>query len=282
MEEVSSEAFMKGLEISKVTRFYDFSMITKHFHDSYEIYFLLEGERYYFIDKEIYHVPPGSLVLVNREQIHKTSMAENAYHSRILLQLDPKIFNPYLVNLGLPDPDELFSSRYGVIRLEDKDKIRVEALYQEVLKELQNKKDRYDIQVKLIVAELIVLICRYSRGDNILKDLEEKQTGKHNKVREVAEYLWDCCETDESLVQIASRFYISKSYLSRIFKEITGFTINEYINIARIKKAKHLLHHSEYTITEISFKIGYESITYFERVFKKFVGISPNQYRKSK
>ena len=106
------------------------------------------------------------------------------------------------------------------------------------------------------------------------------QTSKHGKVHEVAEYLTLHCETDESLEELAGRFFISKSYLSRIFREVTGFSVNEYRNLARVRKARELLSASEYSVTEISELLGFESVTYFERVFKKHTDATPLKYRK--
>lgn len=56
MEQTVFSEKMAGLTIDEVIRDYEFTMQTKHFHDSFELYFLLEGERYYFIDRETYHV----------------------------------------------------------------------------------------------------------------------------------------------------------------------------------------------------------------------------------
>lgn len=280
MKEILTEASTKGLEISKATRNYKFNMINKHFHDSYEIYYLLEGERFYFIDKEIYHVRAGSLVLINREQIHKTSAVEEGWHERILLQINRDIFAPFLIGLGLPNPEDLFANYYGVIELDHGDRKVVAGIFEQLLTEMQLKQEHYELQVKLKLAELMIIINRYCKNQLTTVDTFKPHLGKHVKVNQVATYIWEHSDTNESLEVIADKFYISKSYLSRIFKEVTGFTINEYMNLARIKKAKNLLAHSEYTVTEISERMGYDSITYFERVFKKFTGLSPKQYRK--
>ena len=59
MEQTVFSEKMAGLTIDEVIRDYEFTMQTKHFHDSFELYFLLEGERYYFIDRETYHGGSG-------------------------------------------------------------------------------------------------------------------------------------------------------------------------------------------------------------------------------
>jgi YesN/AraC family two-component response regulator len=103
---------------------------------------------------------------------------------------------------------------------------------------------------------------------------------KYRKINEIAEYITHNYQHNISLADIAQKFYISKSYLSRIYKEVTGFTVNEYINVIRTKKAQQMLESTEYSITQIAELIGYDSITYFEKVFKKYIELSPLKYRK--
>ena len=73
---------------------------------------------------------------------------------------------------------------------------------------------------------------------------------------------------------LADQFYISKYYLSRTFKEITGYGISEYLNIHRIREAKRLLEETDLSVQQIARKLGYESITYFEKVFKTYMTLS--------
>ena len=84
-----------------------------------------------------------------------------------------------------------------------------------------------------------------------------------------------------SLDEISEELYLSKYYLCRIFKEYTGFTITEYINTYRIKKATQLLENSNESISSISVILGFESVSYFERVFKKIMNVTPLKYKKT-
>ena len=75
-----------GFHIDRVVRDYNYSMDIRHIHEEYEIYYLLEGERYYFINQQTYLVTPGTLVFIDKEQIHRTGMASaGPHHDRIVL-----------------------------------------------------------------------------------------------------------------------------------------------------------------------------------------------------
>lgn len=281
MDKTIFSGSMEGISIDQVIRDQEYSMTMKHFHDTYELYFLLEGERYYFIEKETYHVKTGDVVLINRQQVHKTSQAESQRHDRILLQLKGKVLEPWFKNAGLHSLEKIFGDYYGVTRLTETEWEEMKGLLLGIGEELNHKKEKYESMVRLQLSQILLLIHR-SRKKSVLKEMPPMvQTAKHVKVHEVAEYLTFHCETGESLEALAERFFISKSYLSRIFREVTGFSVNEYRNLARIRKAQELLTNSEYSITEISEILGFESITYFERIFKKHGGMAPMKYRKN-
>ena len=80
--------------------------------------------------------------------------------------------------------------------------------------------------------------------------------------------------------ELAGRFYMSRSYLCRIFKEVTNFTVSEYVNLFRIAASREYLLNREMTMTEIANRLGFNSLTYFERVFKQLMSVTPGEYRK--
>lgn len=280
MENILFRDTIGQILVERIERDYDFNMIQKHFHNEYEIYYLLSGERYYFIEQQIYHVKKGSLVFIDRNQIHKTVGANSNYHDRILILIPVDEIAPFL---NLADNIELasfFSKNFGTIDLNEAGQKYVEGLLFFIIREMKMKHSNYDFMVKMKLAELLVYGIRCNSGENSTLQSVPVKTEKYKKISEIAKYINENYKESISLADIADDFYISKCYLSRIFKEITGFTVNEYINITRIKRAQQLLEQSEYNITEIADIVGYESITYFEKVFRKYLEISPLKYRK--
>ncbi len=82
-----------------------------------------------------------------------------------------------------------------------------------------------------------------------------------------------------SLDQAAAQVYLSKSYFCRILKSELGCTFTEYVNRLRIERSKQLLKRSAMSVAEIAFAVGFEDQSYFTRIFKKQVGISPGKFR---
>lgn len=109
----------------------------------------------------------------------------------------------------------------------------------------------YDAMTKL--ARLLFFAQRFWNNNHLTASTTALSTSStHQKVSEVASYISEHYDTASSLDTVAQHFYISKSYLSRIFKEFTGYTVNEYINLNRIQQAQNLLIKSNMNITEIA------------------------------
>ena len=79
-------------------------MVSRHFHQSLELYFLLEGERFYFVEQDTYHMKEQMAILVDQNQIHKTCPAGNGKsHHRFLLQLEGEALSCLLKLCGSGD-----------------------------------------------------------------------------------------------------------------------------------------------------------------------------------
>ncbi len=85
-----------------------------------------------------------------------------------------------------------------------------------------------------------------------------------------------------SLEDMSDKFHISRSYLSKKFKAVTGFGFKEYIVNVRIKNACRLLLETNKSITDIAFECGFNDSNYFGDAFRHVKGVSPNKYRKNK
>lgn len=280
MENILFRDTVGHIMVERIERDYDFNMVSKHFHNEYEIYYLISGERYYFIEKQIYHVKKGSLVFIDRNQIHKTVGGGSNYHDRVLILISADEIAPLLKLCNNMDVAAFFSKHFGIIDLNEAGQKYVEGILMFIIREMKKKHSNYEFMVKMKLSELIIYALRCKTGENTTLLNIPVKTEKYKKISEIAEFINENYNAKISLAEIARDFYISKCYLSRIFKEVTGFTVNEYINITRVKKAQQLLENSDYNITEIADKIGYESITYFEKIFRKYLEMSPLKYRK--
>jgi AraC-like DNA-binding protein/ligand-binding sensor protein len=84
------------------------------------------------------------------------------------------------------------------------------------------------------------------------------------------------------LDKVAQAMHVSTFYFCKMFKKATGLTFTDYLSRVRIEKAKTLLLNPHFRISEIAYDVGFQSLTHFNRMFRKIVGESPTAYRESK
>lgn len=250
-----------------------------HTHKEYELYYLVKGERYYFIDDITYHVTPGTLVLVPAGEVHRTACVRpDSSHERILLIFSEDYVRPFLQGIGLPPLSVFFSN--PAIQLTETMQKQLLSIFNDIYAELSARQPNYEIAVKLKFVEILLLISRCSTSAAISASLIAQST-KHKKVHEATLYIKEHCNEPLSLQSIADSIYVSRGYLSRIFNEVAGMKLTDYINIQRVNRAKWLLRNSDQSITDIAGSCGFESITYFEKIFNQTENISPTKYRKN-
>ncbi|MGY5483810.1 response regulator [Paenibacillus sp. ALE2] len=99
-------------------------------------------------------------------------------------------------------------------------------------------------------------------------------------IRDIARYLDAHYDEDISLQDIASRFYLSREYISRKFKQEYGVNLSDYLCQIRMSKAKLLLLNDKLRLHHIAGMVGYQDEKYFGKVFKKLEGVTPGEFRR--
>lgn len=253
-------------------------MMNSHYHeDDYEVYYLLEGERYYFLKDRTYHIKKGDIVLIDRNVIHKSSHVQSHKHKRILVQFKPEFLGEIIQRQADIDLLSCFSGEKKVLRLDFKEQQYVEELFYKMLHEQTNKQKGWELSNKLTLSGLLLYINRVVMKQ---KDQEFSHPNSlHEKVSEIVKYLNENFMEDISLQKVSECFYISPNYFCKIFKEVTGFTLIEYLNQIRIKQAQFLLRNEKMNVSQVFEACGFGTMTHFERIFKRITGYSPLKYR---
>ena len=108
------------------------------------------------------------------------------------------------------------------------------------------------------------------------------KTSSRHIIKEITDYIKYNYNQKLMINDLAQKFYLNPSYLSGLFKEETGKPFTAYLVECRLNKAIELLENTELSSSEISASVGYEDYFHFSKLFKKHIGISPSNYRKSK
>jgi len=270
-----------GISVDRRIRKDTFNMPALHFHNEYEMYYLYNGTRRYIIEDQTYDLAKGSLILVNKQQVHRTISHLESGHDRLLIEFNEEPFISFLKHLFDISLIDFFEKNQGIFHFDQKGQTYVEGLFQDIANELSSKQTGYERVIMLRIAELIFHINRF-HDNRKFKSVSPSAAPpkKFQLVQKVRDYIATPEGKFTSLEELALKFYVDKSYLSRIYKESTGLTVHESLNIKRIKYAQDLIANTDYPLQDIALKAGFQSLTYFERVFRKHTDTSPLKYRK--
>lgn len=97
-------------------------------------------------------------------------------------------------------------------------------------------------------------------------------------IKEIVSYIGNHISEELTVTILAEMFQVNSSHLARKFKKETGYTISEYVNKQKIEAAKLLLQGKEISIGDVAEHLGYNSSSYFTKVFKRIVGTAPNEF----
>ncbi len=246
-----------------------------HIHDCYEIYYSISGGRQFLIDNKFYSMDPGDVFIINQYESHKITQVDKMVHERIVLSIHPE----YTKRLSSPETnlDACFSDR----PLDFCHRISLNKDQQSRFLYYINKitgADGYghDIVEQTAFMELMLLINNAVRTGHQMESAVGGY-GYNHQVDDILAYINLNIASPISIEQLAGEFFLSESYICRIFKAATGTTINKYINARRISIAKALLSDGA-SVMEAFEKSGFSDYSNFFKAFTRAVGISPKKY----
>lgn len=241
-------------ELKFCKRFDDASPIwnfTRHSHPYIELMYFMEGRSGLEVESQQMSITLYDAVVYPAHWAHQEAAAAEQRREVICLWIS-------LPELELSRPIQLHDKDGSLARL-------FTALHQEA------KRDRPEPLILEYEMKLLLTTILRSRSES--RDREGALTY-------VLQYIHAHYAEALTLDQLASLEHISKSYLSRLFKQQTGQTVISYINSLRIETAKRLLTATRENINEIAYKVGFESPKYFYRSFRALTGDTPAGFRK--
>jgi AraC-like DNA-binding protein len=251
-------------------------MTAPHYHEMFEVYYQISGERNYLIGNYTHRVSPGDLVFIRPNEIHRATNTSVPYYERIVVHFS----KPFLVQDAgwVEDRHSPFVTHTSVISLPLHVQKRVEELLHHVVREYDERDIGFETTIRAALVELLIIGIRQNR--NTMDKPLEYATAAHRKISGVVRYINENYESTLSLESLAGRFGISPYYLSRLFKSTTGFTYVEYLTTVRIKHAQRLLRETRWKVGNILEKVGFQDQRHFGKIFKKVSNCTPLQYRK--
>lgn len=242
----------------------------KHSHDYLEIFIVLNGSGSLLVEQSEYKLSKNDIVFINSGLEHTEISNGPEGLEYLFFAVDNIKFLNYPANRILP-PElcPVYSYDTNVMKNPISEIIR--------LSESGSSVAPVIIKNYLIISLILFLQSGYDfdtpqplRRNGNLQYISAKNYIDKNFTQKI------------TLDDLAQQCYVSKWHLTRLFKQHTGYSPFEYINTKRLEFAKKLLRETDYSVTEISYKAGFNSSSYFSQIFKKTFDTSPESYRKIK
>lgn len=235
-----------------------------HWHEQTELLFIEKGNCTIRCDDKNYDVGKGDLVIINPNELH----SYNGYNTHTCLIFYPEFFS-----------DVIFE-RYILKNYIPGDKIISEYI-SSIANEYKNPTFISNMIIKAKSYELMAyLIKNYTRTQ--ISNVEyDRLISKRRKINNILDYIECHLHENISTSDIAKEFFISETYLCRLFNAELGISPLNHINNMRIQESMVLLKTTNESVSTIAMHLGFSSINYFSRIFKKFTGLTPQEYRKN-
>ena len=243
-----------------------------HYHDELELISVYEGEFICTVYGKDHVAKAGEVIFINSRVPHSTRCTVPA--STGLVQFKERDYIDSEIS-KIAKYSMRFQSQipHPVCILNDKTLFdTVDMLYGEV----SRRERSYEMFVKSAIYRILGFLYRSS----ILSDAEKLLSKKEvQKILPVLSYVNANFADNLTLEDVSAKLGFDRSYFCRVFKLATGATFTEYLNYVRICKAENMLQHTQQSIIEISGQVGFSSVSYFNRIFKKYRNCSPRFYR---
>ncbi len=244
-----------------------------HLHNEYEFLKVNRGEmRCVTLERE-FTLLEGDILFVNKYVPHSTYYETDHTHSTLLQFRLPSesdsIFRYVSRFKSLSDtPLYLFKS-------DADESAEIQSSVEIIVKEYLSKKPFWN---DYVYNQMLMLLTSLKR-QGITSEGVGKRADGINKLRPVLEYIDESFGEGLSTSVLSTKFSFNEQYFCRLFKSIVGTSPMNYINFVRVCKAEKLLK-SGLSLLEIANEVGFSSLSYFNRVFKKFKHYSPSEYRR--
>ena len=238
-----------------------------HWHDCFEIELVLKGKAVQILNGKRYEMTPGTIYLLNPTDFHSVE-SEGAVIYNIMFSED-------LLEEGVLQ--EILNIENNIVfQLDEKELKSVVFMISQMLYEFEHEKMNSNSIIRNLMECLFIIILRKCKFSNSIID-----ANKNMDIRKALLYLHNHFRENPSLAYVAGIVGLNKNYFSGLFHSITGKTYKEYLNGLKLEYAKKLLLTSDFSVTEICYGAGFNSLAAFLRAFKNKYGNSPTTMRKN-
>ena len=231
-----------------------------HWHENIEVIYILEGSGSVICNFKRFDVSSGEIFIINSENLHMVDSNNIIEYYYLIVDSD------FLSSNGIPITEITFERTTN-----DKELTR---RFLDIVSISDSSCNFKEAKMKLAILHLIDRMLDFA-----VINTEENTSQPSNlaNVKMAIKYIKENSNKKMTIDQISEASGLSKAYLSRKFKAITGFTIVNYINLVRCQNASKLIRSGKFKVNEAAIECGFDNMSYFTKTYKRFNGILPSQ-----
>ncbi|MFC4099162.1 AraC family transcriptional regulator [Paenibacillus xanthanilyticus] len=261
---------------------YSENELPDHVHDLYEIVYIHEGKGTFFIDQSLYDKAPGDLFLIPGNTVHRAfPSADDPIVSTALF------FAPSFAQPVLPSEDYRPLRSFEIARqrkhyrvpLPESVRTSVEACIAAMAREWHAKASGYRHALWLQAQQVLLELARLPITAEAASPSPESALAPRwvqQALRDIDRDPVGC----GGLASLSAGACVSPGHFSRVFKQLTGMNVTDYVNAKRLVRAKELLLATDDNIETIALRCGFQGMRHFYHQFRKLTGVTPLTYRR--
>lgn len=239
----------------------------KHWHTSIEIFAVMEGSLYFYIDEKEYPLKAREFLIINSNEVH--SIQAPVRNETIVLQIPLKQFSDYFT------AQRFIRFRSRNEESEETDR-RMVSLIREMYRVYVSGETGYEFRIRAVFYEVLYLMVSAYRETEV-EENALKISRRLDALSKITTYMREHYKEDLRLSGLAAMFGYSDAYLSRMFRKYAKVNFKTYLQDIRMAYAYKELLNTDHTISSIALDNGFASSRAFSREFVKRYGILPGR-----
>jgi AraC family transcriptional regulator, transcriptional activator of pobA len=255
---------------------HEHSLHHSHRHSFFHLVLFTKGSGTHTIDFNRFNVTPYQIYFMIPGQVHSWHFEGEV--DGYIINFSDTLFRSFLLNPNYLERFHFFSglSEESVCELPAEVREKVTQLFEEILGQASNSRDGEIDMIRLLLMQLFLIVDSSCAGNNKKSVPQQKQLLLRNFRRLIDQHYLSIKLPKE----YADLLYITPNHLNALCQDLLGKTAGELIRERILLEAKRLLTNAEMTVTEIAYNLNFQDNSYFNRFFKKYVGVTPDEFRK--
>ena len=240
-----------------------------HMHKELEIMLVLDGVARVYIDKQVFDIQKGDIVLIPPYTPHRYTIFSDFDFRHCCICFDLALLNDTELK------ENLENGSYGIDTV-----IRNDNIYSEYILNAFEANMKKEIKWEMVViGNMMLLFSALVKTKRIYELSEKKEKSVYFLI---VDEITRRFTSELTSSEMAKTLHMNHSYFCRLFRKSFGYCFHNYLCIYRIEKSKSLLKNTDFSVSQIASMVGFNNLSYFSKKFKEYTFVSPKEYRYNK